>query len=639
MFTLRTAWKLFLLLALVAAAGFATYYVWQPKPDYGRAQFVDACKKLDRDHAAEAIAELTKVVDANSNHALAFFYRALAHEKAKESKLALEDYSQAIKLNDKIIAEDGDHPKPDAFLLGSELYDAHVNRGKLLCGEKKYDEAIADFAEAIRIAPERAEAYCGRGTAFLAMKLPAVALDDLSEATHLDPKHVEALRQRANACLQLHDYSEAAKNCRTAIRLQPKSNDAYYTLALALLHSRTPRLAEAEAYIDAPVDQNLELKAEALAELAGAYVDQGIAQDKTAKIEKANGDHDKAATAAKDSAASFSKAVNLDSKCSRRIDEYRVSCQDVKRPQGITETAKRVKAPDLEQLDMKATNVLNSLYVGQIDPGSAVTAFTAILNKNAESVEAWYGRGIAFSRNNLPDSAIEDFNEAIRLEPRLPQLYRERGGAYAALGDCREAIRDCTKSLKLEPNVGLTHYYRAVAYVKDGDYDRAVADLDEAVAIDPTKETESRHWYAEIRVGRGLAAIAEKRWDDAVADLAKAVSIEPDRAKRLNPSLAAAYRNRAVAETAHNDFDEAAKDFDQAVRLDPKNAENYRARGLAAFKRTRLEAAKAGSTVETNELRRKWESVERDLRRAVDLSPGLEYDLRHALATAAAAQK
>jgi tetratricopeptide (TPR) repeat protein len=64
-------------------------------------------------------------------------------------------------------------------------------------GRKKYDWAIADFTEAIRLRPDFATAYTARGYTSAAKKDYSKAISDVSEAVRLNPLSASAQGLRA----------------------------------------------------------------------------------------------------------------------------------------------------------------------------------------------------------------------------------------------------------------------------------------------------------------------------------------------------------------------------------------------------------------------------------------------------------
>ena len=63
----------------------------------------------------------------------------------------------------------------------------------------------------------------------------------------------------------------------------------------------------------------------------------------------------------------------------------------------------------------------------------------------------YLNRGIGYRKLNQIRRAIQDYNEALRLNPNLYQAYGNRGLAYEQLGKKQLAIRDYRKVLSLRP--------------------------------------------------------------------------------------------------------------------------------------------------------------------------------------------
>lgn len=62
-------------------------------------------------------------------------------------------------------------------------------------------------------------------------------------------------------------------------------------------------------------------------------------------------------------------------------------------------------------------------------------------------------------------NAIELFNRALSLNPKMAVAYQNLGVAYMQAGDNEAALRAFTESIKLTPNIPSTHYNIGRAYV------------------------------------------------------------------------------------------------------------------------------------------------------------------------------
>lgn len=151
---------------------------------------------------------------------------------------------------------------------------------------------------------------------------------------------------------------------------------------------------------------------------------------------------------------------------------------------------------------------------------------TAMINSGrytgVELSHAYDNRGYGFNHKGQYDSAIPDFDEAVRLDPNNYQAFNNRGNAYTNKGQYDRAIPDYDQALRINPNYALSYSNRGNAYRLKGQYDRAIQDYNKAIQINPN--------YARAYYYRGITK--QKKGDIAGgnADIA--------RAKQLNPHIA-----------------------------------------------------------------------------------------------------
>ena len=79
------------------------------------------------------------------------------------------------------------------------------------------------------------------------------------------------------------------------------------------------------------------------------------------------------------------------------------------------------------------------------------------------------------------NSAIVDFDEAIRLDPQHAVAFSDRGAAYDAKKDYDRAIADYSEAIRLVPHEAHAFFNRGDAYENKGDYDRAIADYGQTI--------------------------------------------------------------------------------------------------------------------------------------------------------------
>ena len=101
----------------------------------------------------------------------------------------------------------------------------------------------------------------------------------------------------------------------------------------------------------------------------------------------------------------------------------------------------------------------------------------------SKPADAFYSSGLAHYYDGQYDRAIEDFGEAIRLEPRYPLAYVYRGMAHDRLGQLEEAVADYGEAINLDPQGAPIYASRALVYTLMGDDAEAAKDVAMAVEL------------------------------------------------------------------------------------------------------------------------------------------------------------
>jgi tetratricopeptide (TPR) repeat protein len=176
-------------------------------------------------------------------------------------------------------------------------------------------------------------------------------------------------------------------------------------------------------------------------------------------------------------------------------------------------------------------------------------------------------RGIAHKDKGEYDRAIQDYDEAIRLNPSYASAFNNRGIVYVDKGEYDRAIQDYGEAIRLDPSFASAFNNRGAAYDAIGDYDRAIQNFDEAIELNPS--------YEEALYNRGIAYSGKSEYDRAIQDY--------DQAILLNPNDALAFNNRGNAYRGKGEYDRAIQNYDQAIKLDPSDKYAFRARSTARF--------------------------------------------------------
>jgi tetratricopeptide (TPR) repeat protein len=110
-----------------------------------------------------------------------------------------------------------------------DMAKSHINKGKIYANDKKYQQAIAEFDQAIRLEPNNSEAYEQRGSAFGELKQSERAIADYDQALRINPNDEFAYYGRALEYYHLRKYESAIADYDQFILLKPDLGLAYYS--------------------------------------------------------------------------------------------------------------------------------------------------------------------------------------------------------------------------------------------------------------------------------------------------------------------------------------------------------------------------------------------------------------------------
>jgi tetratricopeptide (TPR) repeat protein len=195
----------------------------------------------------QAIEDFNEAIRLTTNYDIAYNNRGLAYYRLGQYNLAIKDFNEAINLKPDYIdayknrasayAKLGKRqPAEDVVNHYNELTQlkpnpagalAYVNRANAYIELGRYQNALADYNEAIRLKPDYADAYYDRGTAYARYGQCKLAIEDLNKAISLKNNFAKAYNNRGLIFARLNQYQNAIINFNEAIRLNPQLAECY----------------------------------------------------------------------------------------------------------------------------------------------------------------------------------------------------------------------------------------------------------------------------------------------------------------------------------------------------------------------------------------------------------------------------
>lgn len=203
----------------------------------------------------------------------------------------------------------------------------------------------------------------------------------------------------------------------------------------------------------------------------------------------------------------------------------------------------------------------------------ALVAFQQALRAGIGKDEGTVWRHIGDLQVELlaPDSAIEAYEQALRLEPNDAASHLALGKLYLDRNDLDRAIRDLRAALKIAPGLDGVHLSLGRAYRAAGDLQSAVAIVKQGIERNPSDQ-DSRYVLAQV-------LLALRRDDEGRREM--------DAFRRVQDQIAQTNSTfeRAVGSAQAGELDRAEDLLMETLRLAPRYAPALRILGIVRLNR------------------------------------------------------
>jgi tetratricopeptide (TPR) repeat protein len=129
----------------------------------------------------------------------------------------------------------------------------------------------------------------------------------------------------------------------------------------------------------------------------------------------------------------------------------------------------------------------------------------------------FYNCGLEKAKQKDYAGAIEEFNQAIRLDPYFSAAYMERGLTYYNSDAILQGVFDYTEAIKLDGKNAKAYYFRALAKLTLKNLPGALEDIEKAIQL--------KFNNAAVYDLRGIVQRKQGKIQDAITNFQKAAEL------------------------------------------------------------------------------------------------------------------
>jgi serine/threonine-protein kinase len=164
------------------------------------------------------------------------------------------------------------------------------------------------------------------------------------------------------------------------------------------------------------------------------------------------------------------------------------------------------------------------------------------------------------------EKAVEQFQQAVQLEPANDRAYANLAGSYQHLNQADKAEETYKRAISLRPQYWRGYHFLSAFYSSRAEYEKAEEMSIKATQLDPDS-------YLAFN-SLGVALLYQGKNDQATQAFTKSIAIRPSYA---------AYNNIGVAQYQLRQYKESAASFQEALKLDDGNYQNWGSLGDAYY--------------------------------------------------------
>ncbi len=459
-----------------------------------------------------------------------------------------------------------------------------ISLGGAKANKEDHQGAIAAYNKALQLDPNNPDAYQRRGNSHVQLKNWQAGLADFNQVLRLNPKNAFAYAYRSYIRLYLGDFQESFNDSDKSIQIEPNSPT---TTAISYGARGVANLAlgkKQDAIRD--IAQASKLSPELGKAFKGfeqiSLIPYNEPEFLRAIVRGGLGDKQGAI-------ADLEKAGTIYQRQGRTQDVQVVKALIQQVKDGTFGSGSSQTGNNQSTNNQPTNNQVATASPNQKPPQSTPTS------TNARST---FDRAFALYNQGDKKAALDNLNQATRINPQFSQAWYSRGFVLGELGNYDEALVSYNRAIQvnrewMQASIGDAYFMRGILQSERGNYQKAKVDFDAVISLKPAQN------IAAIYAMRGLNEQRQGNNKAALADFNQAAKLEPnnaiaflargwsyhmqgdyqgaiaayEKASTQNPQLLAAVNNLGLIKYELQDTEGAIKQFQSAIAIDGNSAE------------------------------------------------------------------
>ena len=157
------------------------------------------------------------------------------------------------------------------------------------------------------------------------------------------------------------------------------------------------------------------------------------------------------------------------------------------------------RAIELDDTFLEPYNIMGKSYLAKKEYENVIDISNKAVDKDANYIHGWNNLGVGYEAKGDYDQALDAFNKVITIDSNFAEGWYNIGNVYKKKNEGDQAIANYTKATDLDDNFAKAWLFKGSIYLDKKDYDMALELIEKAIRIDSGIEAELKTVVSEIR--------------------------------------------------------------------------------------------------------------------------------------------